>query len=287
MGEIISATVFGILNGGIYALLAVGLSLIFGVMNIVNFAHGELVMLGMFGSFWAFTLLKIDPYVSLILIFPAMMILGIVIQLGLINRVSLDDHKQQIMLTLGLSIVLMNLATLLWSPDYRVIKTGYADLNLSLPGTRVSLPRFLAFIGSIILITLVYLFLKHTKVGTMIRATAQDRVAAGLMGINTQYIYALVFGMGAMCAGVAGTLISNYFYIYPRIGSMFVALTFVIVVFGGLGSIQGALIGGIIIGVIESVSAVFVPPSLKEAVYYAIFLLTLWLKPKGLFGGRM
>jgi branched-chain amino acid transport system permease protein len=287
MGELVSAIVFGILNGGVYALLAAGLSLIFGVMSIVNFAHGELVMLGMFGSFWAFRLLGIDPYVSLLLVAPVMFFLGMAIQLGLINRVSLDDHKQQILITLGLSIVLMNLATLLWSPNYRVIAAGYRDVTASLAGIQVSVPRIFAFAGSFVMIGSVYAFLKHTRPGAMIRATAQDRVAAGLMGINVKLIYAVVFGIGTMCAGVAGSLISTHYYIYPRIGSMFIMLTFVIVVFGGMGSIRGALVGGLIIGVVESVSAVFIPPSLKEATYYSIFLLTLWIRPKGIFGGNL
>lgn len=287
IGQLASASIYGLLNGGLYALVAAGLSLIYGVMGLVNFAHGELLMLAMFAAYWLCTLLGMDPYLTLFIVVPIMFLIGIAIQEGLINRVSLDLHTEQIVLTLGLSIFLVNLAVLLWSPDYRLLESKYTAMVLDLPGTRIAMPRVIAFLASIALVFALYRFLKGTKLGTMIRATAQDRVAAGLMQINPRFIYALVFGISAACTGVGGVLISTHLYTHPGIGGLFVLLCFVIVVLGGIGSIRGALIGGLLIGWIESVSAVFIPPSLKATVYFALFLIILWVRPLGLLGSKL
>lgn len=270
--------------GGVYALIAAGLTLVFGVMGIVNFAHGEFVMLGMYGVYLAVKWLNIDPYLALPLVAVQMVVISAILYRVLIVRVEGKAHSQQILLTLGLSIVLTNGAMMIWGPNYLTIKSPTAIKSLSAFGIYLSVGWLIAFACAVALTVLLYLILHRTDLGKMIRAVSQNRDAAVLMGINTRFVYTVAFCMSAVVAGIGGALISNIYYISPSIGSQFILTAFVVVVLGGMGNFWGAFWGGIIIGVSESIASVFISPSLAPMVGYVIFVAVLWLRPQGLFG---
>ena len=274
----------GILIGGVYALIAAGLTLVFGVMGIVNFAHGEFVMLGMYGVYMAVKWLNIDPYLALPLVAVQMVVISAILYRVLIVRVEEKAHSQQILLTLGLSIVLTNGAMMIWGPNYLTIKSPTAIKSLSAFGIYLSLGWLIAFACAVALTVLLYLILHRTDLGKMIRAVSQNRDAAVLMGINTRFVYTVAFCMSAVVAGIGGALISNIYYISPGIGSQFILIAFVVVVLGGMGNFWGAFWGGLIIGVSESIASVFISPSLAPVVDYVIFVAVLWWRPQGLFG---
>lgn len=286
MEEIIQALVSGLLTGGVYALIAVGLTLVFGVMGIVNFAHGELVMLGMYGVYMAVEWFNIDPYLAMPLVIVEMAVIGFVLYRGLIIKVEEKAHSQQILLTLGLSIVLTNGAMMIWSPNYRTIDSPIANQNLGVFGISLSMGWLIAFSCAVLLTLLIYFILHRTDLGKMIRAVSQSRDAAALMGINARYVYTLAFCLSAISAGMAGALISNIYYVSPIVGANFIITAFVIVVLGGMGNFWGAFWGGLIIGISESLASMIISPSLAPVVSYAIFLAVLWLRPQGLFGTK-
>lgn len=286
MHEIIQAIVSGLLSGGVYAVIAVGLTLAFGVMGIVNFAHGEFVMLGMYGVYTAVHWLHIGPYLALPLVAVEMFILGVVIYRLLIVRVEESAHSLQILLTLGLSLVLTSGAMMVFSPNYQIIQSPIAMQNLSVFGISLGVGWLLGFIGAVALTLLLYLILHYTDLGKMIRAISQNREAAALMGINARAVYTVAFCLSAIAAGIGGALISNIYTISPIVGRQFVITAFVIVVLGGMGNFWGAFWGGLIIGIAESLAAVFMAPSLSPVVGYIIFLAVLWLRPQGLFGAK-
>ena len=274
----------GILMGGIYALVAVGLTLIFGVMNIVNFAHGEFLMISMYLTFWAFHYFQLDPYLSILVVAPVLFLFGLLTQRTIIQRLVNAEHYTQIFVTVGLSIVMVNLVLFLWKADYRMIKTSYTMSVLRFSGMVISYPRLISFLVAVGITLLLFLFLKYTYLGKAIRATAQDNRGARLMGVNIRRMYLFTFGLGSAIVGVAGAVLSPIYYAFPTVGMHFVLICFVVVVLGGLGNITGAFFGGLIIGVIEAFSGFFISPDLKEAVYFLIFVLVLILKPSGLFG---
>jgi branched-chain amino acid transport system permease protein len=280
------AVINGILIGGVYSLVAVGLNLIFGVMKIVNFAHGALMMLGMYIAYWAATLFAVNPYLSPLVVIPLMFLLGAVIQSFLINPIITAPEHNQLLLTLGVSLFLENLALFLWSPDYRVLATPLARINYYFGDLSISLVRLLAFGVSMVASAALYLLLTRTDLGKAIRAASEEREGAILMGINVRRIFFICFGIGAACAGVAGATIAPFFPVYPHVGGLFVITAFVVVVLGGMGSFTGAFAGGLIIGVAESLGAIFLPGSMKAIVSFSIFILILLFKPTGLFGGR-
>jgi branched-chain amino acid transport system permease protein len=282
--QIFQALLTGILIGGVYALIAAGLTLVFGVMGIVNFAHGEFVMLGMYGVYMAVKWLNIDPYLALPLVAVQMVVISAILYRVLIVRVEEKAHSQQILLTLGLSIVLTNGAMMIWGPNYLTIKSPTAIKSLSAFGIYLSLGWLIAFACAVALTVLLYLILHRTDLGKMIRAVSQNRDAAVLMGINTRFVYTVAFCMSAVVAGIGGALISNIYYISPGIGSQFILIAFVVVVLGGMGNFWGAFWGGLIIGVSESIASVFISPSLAPVVDYVIFVAVLWWRPQGLFG---
>jgi branched-chain amino acid transport system permease protein len=280
---VIQAFVNGILIGSIYALVAIGLALIFGVMNIVNFAHGSLMMMAMYVSYWLFALLKIDPYLSMFATIPFLFFSGLLIQRFLIDYVLEAKHSIQILLTVGLSLFLDNLALFLFSPDFRAISVSYQTYSIVLRGIIINYPQMIAFFLATVLTFSLYIFLKKTIIGKAIRATAVEKEGAILVGINTRQIYYLTFALGSACVGAAGAAVLPFFYCSPNVGYAFIIPAFVVVVLGGMGNFWATFVSGLIIGVAENLGAIFVPGSLKQMVMFVIFILVLLFKPRGIF----
>jgi branched-chain amino acid transport system permease protein len=278
------ALVAGLLNGSLYGLMCVGLALIFGVMRVINFAHGELLMLGMYATWIVFRVLGMDPFLSIVIVAPVMFLWGAFLQRTVINRVLNALPQNQILLTIGLGLVMSNTVMLIFTSDYQILTTSYSSSSFDLGGISISQPLLYAFLITAAITAALYWFLLRTDTGQAIRATAQDRDAAQLMGINVAAMSVLAFGIGAALAGTAGALISPTYYIFPQVGSTFTLKAFVIVVLGGMGSVIGATLGGIIIGVTESMAAVYVASGLKELVVFVLFLGLLLFKPSGLLG---
>jgi branched-chain amino acid transport system permease protein len=270
--------------GGVYGLVAIGLTLIFGVMKIINFAHGSLMMLGMFTTYWLYVLAGLDPYLSLLLSIPCLFVLGLLIERFLIAQVLDAPAHNQLLLTLGISLFIENFALFLWTPNFRTLEVTYLRKAAMVGTVMISLPKLVAFIFAIVLTILLYCFLKGTDMGKAIRAASEEREGALTVGINLRRIYYVAFGIGAACVGAAGTLTAPFFYVNPHVGGIFVITAFVVVVLGGMGNFIGALVGGLIIGLAESVGAAFVPGQLKQFIIYFIFILVLLFKPEGLFG---
>jgi branched-chain amino acid transport system permease protein len=274
----------GILVGGVYALIGIGLTIIFGVMRVINFAHGDLLMLGMYVTWGVFTLFSIDPYLSLVITAPVLFLWGALLQKVFINRVLNALPQNQILLTIGLGLVMSNAVMLGFTSDYRILTTTYSSSSFKLLGLSVSQPLLYSFLVTVAITAALFWFLQTTDTGQAIRATAQDRDAAQLMGINVKWMSVLAFGLGTALAGTAGALLAPTYYIFPQVGGPFTLKAFVVVVLGGMGSIVGATLGGVLIGVTESLSAVYIASGLKELVVYVLFLLILLFRPSGLLG---
>jgi branched-chain amino acid transport system permease protein len=284
MQMFIQAVLSGLLMGGVYSLIGIGLTIIFGVMQVINFAHGDLVMVGMYATWLLFTHAHVDPFVSVLITAPLMFLLGALIQRAVIQRVLGAASENQILLTIGVGLLLSNTAMLLFTSDYQLLTTTYSSASFSIFGISVSQPLLVAFVITVAVAVSLYLFLLKTDTGQAIRATAQDREAAQLMGINVSRMSMLAFGIGAALAGTAGALIAPTYYIFPQVGHAFTLKSFVIVVLGGMGSVVGATLGGILIGIVESLSALYLSSGLKECVVFGLFLLLLLFRPSGLFG---
>ena len=271
---------------GLYALVAVGLTLVFGVMRILNFAHGEFVMLGSYLSFWLFTLWGVDPFVSFALVMAALAVLGALVQTALIKRVLHAEHLNQILLTFGVAVTLQNLALLLWTGDLRAIKVWYAATAVQLGPVSLSLGRTVGIGIAAVLTLLLYLLLFRTEYGRALRAVAQDPEAALVMGIPIQRVYVLAMAVGAAYAGAAGVVASVTMVTYPLIGFMFGLKAFCVVILGGLGSVFGAVVASLILAFVESFVGVFFAQgsSWAEAVSFVMLLLVLLLRLRGLFG---
>jgi branched-chain amino acid transport system permease protein len=274
----------GLLIGGVYSLIAIGLTLIFGVMKVINFAHGAVMMLGMYCTYWLFVFLKVNPYLSILLVIPILFIIGAAFQKFLINPIIKAPGHNQLFLTLGVSLFLQNMAVFLWSPDYRVLKTHYANITYYIGDISISLGHLLAFGLAVLFAAILYVILTRTDLGRAIRAASEEPQGAMLMGINIKQIYWISFGIGSACAGVSGAAITTFFPIYPYVGDIFVLTAYVVVVLGGLGSVLGAFVGGLIIGVADSIGAMFLPGAMKSILSFIIFILILLFKPTGLFG---
>lgn len=274
----------GILLGGVYALAALGLNLIFGVAKVINFAHGEFLMLGMYAGFWLMTLTGVNPYYGAPLIAVAFFILGTLFYTGVMRFTIYRPELTQVFVTLGLSIALQNLALMLWQADYRTIQTMPTGMSsLQIGGIHLPTDRVIAFAFAMVILTAVILFLKKTFTGRAIEAISQDLMAARLMGIDPQRIFILTFGIGIAITGVAGGVLIPSFYAFPSVGSFFVLVAFVVVVLGGLGSVAGTIVGGISLGVIETIFG-YLTPDLKEATHFVLLILLLAIRPQGLLG---
>jgi branched-chain amino acid transport system permease protein len=280
----LQSLISGILIGGVYALIGIGLTIIFGVMRVINFAHGEIMMVGMYMTYFLFTLFGIDPFVSVLITIPLMFVFGAILQKLFINRILGALPQNQILLTIGLGLIMSNSMMLAFTSDYKILTTSYSSSSYRLAGLSVSKPLAISFLITVVITAALYWFLMKTDTGQAIRATAQDREAAQLMGINVKWMSTLAFGIGASMAGTAGALISPTYYIFPQVGSAFTLKAFVITVLGGMGSVVGATLGGIIIGVVESMGAAYISSDWKDVVVFSIFLLVLLIKPSGLMG---
>ena len=282
--QLMQQIVNGLLIGFMYALIAIGLTLIWGVMNIVNFAHGDFLMVGMFTSFWLYTLYGIDPLFSIPICTLLLFVMGLLIYRFIVSKVMSGPMLAQLVVTFGVSIFIANLAVYLWTPDFRLISKPLLSGTWEIGNIQLSIPKTVASIGSVIVSFLVFLFLKKTKTGKAILATEMDREAALLMGINTERINSLSFGMGAALVGIAGAFLSMYYYIYPQVGGVFSLIAFVVVALGGFGSIEGAFIAGILVGLVQTLGGFFFDPAYKYAIVFLIYLITVWIRPQGLLG---
>ncbi len=284
MEAIIQVFISGILSGGIYALASVGLTLIFGVVGLVNFAHGEYLMIAMYFAYWMFSLFGLSPYISLPLNLLVMAFLGWLTYKTLMERMLDSSHSIQMLLTLGLSMVLQNLALMLFKADYRNVRIAITNSTLDIGFLHLSSARVVAFLVAIAASIALYWFLQNTYLGASMRAVSQNSKAAMLMGINISRTYCLAFMIGTVLVGLAGLLLSPIYPVYPTVGVSFCTLCFIVVVIGGLSSIPGAIFGGLFIGVVESAAGYFIGPAFQQAAYFILFLFVLIFRPNGLFG---
>ena len=275
-----------LLLGGIYALIAVGLTLIFGVMRVVNFAHGEFLMLAMYLAFWSFALLHLDPYVTLVLSLPVIFLGGWLSYRLVMRPVIHASHNVQVFTTVGLSIALQNLALVLWTADAHFIRTPYYAVVVRLGSAAFNLAQLVAFVIAVIATVALFAFLRWSYTGKVMRATAQDRQAASLMGIDTERVYSLTWAVGVTCVGVAGVLLAPVYPVYPTAGLQFVLIAYVAVVLGGLGDMAGAVIASLIVATVEVVGSYVIGTAWKEVLYLLLFIAILLVRPAGLFGQR-
>ena len=284
METFVQSLVSGILTGSLYAMIGVGLTVVFGVMGIINLAHGELVMLGMYGAVWALTLWRLDPFVSILLWTPVMFLGGMLVYRFLLKAIIPGGELNTLLYTAGLSLLIANLALFVWTGDYRTIKLAYAILPMRPFGIAVPIPLAIAFGLAVLITGALYVFLTRTDLGRAIRATSQNSEAAALLGVNVDRISMVTFGLGSALAGAAGVLLAPSLYLYPTVGEILVVKCFVIVVLGGLGSVAGAIAGGVLLGLVESLGAVYVSVAYKDTIGFMLFLLVLLFRPSGLLG---
>ena len=285
MDLIFTNLVNGLMLGALYAIVSVGLTLVFGIVKVINFAHGEFLMVAMFLVFFATAYFGVHPYVTLVVVLPLIFGLGMLVQRVLIEPLQDSDEHIMIFATVGLSIAMINLMLMLFGPDiYSTPSSGLRTVvdvgpAMFLTGQLNILIAAIALVGGI------HLFLTRTQLGRAIRATGQNRAAAQLMGINVSWVYMVTFGIGVSCVGLAAVLIAPLYPTSPEVGQYFVLLSFVVVVMGGLGSISGALLAAMIIGIVDAFAGFYLGANVKDLVVFGIFLLVLIFRPQGLFGG--
>jgi branched-chain amino acid transport system permease protein len=287
---LLSALLNGLTTGAVYALIALGLTLIYGVLHIINFAHGASLMMALYGVYALKERWGIDPYVALPIMVPAMFMLGYVMQRIVINRASHGKDENILLVTLGLSIVMENFALLFFKSDTRTIETAYTLTTVAIgpesAQVMVSLPKLVAFAGALVVSALLIVILQRTDLGRAIRAVAKEKQGARLMGIDVEHVYAMCFGLGLACLGAAACFLLPAYYVNPQVGNGFVLVAFTVVVLGGMGSFAGALLGGLLIGVVESFGGLFLGESLGQVGIFVIFIGVLLLRPEGLFGAK-
>jgi branched-chain amino acid transport system permease protein len=277
----------GILTGLVYGLMALGLSVIFGVMRVVNFAHGEFTVIAMYAAFLLFEMLDVSPLVSLLPIAVAFFFLGYVLQRSLVEPfISRAEHEQFILLV-GLATVIVNGLLLVFGPDARPINLPYSFDSFDIGPLFIDKVRVFAALGAVAICTALFLFFRYTRTGTAIRACADNLTGAGVVGLNVKQLYAVTFGLGFACIGAAGTLMATIADASPGLAPAYTLLAFVIVIIGGLGSMAGALIGGVLIGISEALAGFYIQPSMKSMFSFALLILVLVLRPQGLMGRRL
>jgi branched-chain amino acid transport system permease protein len=275
-----------VLFGGVFSLMAVGLTLIFGVMRVVNFAHGDMMVWGMYLAWLMATRAGVDPYVGFLVCAAALFVLGFVVQRALVQRIVDAPHEMQILLMLGIALVLENTALLLFGPEPQRVRSALAQATLWLGPVFVDVARLIAFGVAVVLTLLLSLFLFRTDLGRAIRAAADNTYGALVIGTNVRRVYAVAFGVGAACVGAAGALVAPLLPFQPPTGLQLSVASFNIVIIGGMGSLVGAFVGGLLVAVAESLGAVFLRPSLKELVSFSLLVVILLFRPAGLFGRR-
>lgn len=283
MSGLLNILVVGLLLGGVYGLVSMGLNLIFGVIRIVNFAQGELVMLGMYGAYLSYYLIGLDPYLSIFIVVPALFVFGVLIQRFMLQPLQ-NEPMMQVFATFGLLLLLQNLVLAITRGTGYTVPSDVSSIVLDIGGLKISLVRLIALLAVTACALFLSWFVKHTMPGKAIRAVTQDRRAARLMGINVEWAFMLTFGAGAALAGLAGVLLSPIYTMSPQIGGNFILAAFAVVVLGGLGSVWGAFIGGFIIGVTEALAGYYLDPALKHAIWFMMFIAMLIVRPSGLFG---
>ncbi len=274
----------GILLGGIYAAYSAGFSLIFGVMGVVNIFHGEMVMLGAFMTYWAFTLFHIDPFLTIPFSIFALFIFGYLVQRFVINRVVEAPPMTSYILTFGIHLIIAYGALWGWTADFRTVTTSYSGFNMNIGGIIVPYARLATFGLALIVVVGLYLLLYKSEVGRAIRATGQDKEMARLMGVRIRGVYAITFGIGAAITGMAGSLMSTYFIIYPQMGLPYTIIAFCVVVLGGMGYVPGALLGGLVLGVVQSLTATYLNAGLSGAFTFILLFIMLVVRPAGILG---
>lgn len=265
--------------------MATGLSLIWGIMRVVNWAHGAMVMLAMYFTFFLHSFWGLDPLLSLPLVAALMFVLGYLLQIMLMGPILQRPFISKISITFGLMIFLESLALFLWGSGWRSVRVDYGISSLRVWEVSISVPRLISFVLAMIIAFLLFQFLNKTEAGRAMRATAQNQDAASLMGANPQMIFRITFGIGLALTGVAGSLLMTFYYVFPTVGFPFALTAYIVVVLGGLGNLKGAILGGLILGVAESMGAYFFSPALKSLVSFGIFMFVLYFRPEGLFGG--
>ena len=275
-----------LLLAGVYALIAVGLTLIFGVMRVVNFAHGEFLMFGMYLAVGAFAFLRFDPYLTLVVSLPLGFAVGWASYRGVMGPIVHASHNVQVFTTVGLSIALQNLALVLFTADARFLRTEYYAVVVRIAGAAFNVAQIVAFAVAIALTAGLFAFMRWSYTGKVMRATAQDRHASALMGIDTDRVYALTWAVGITCVGAAGVLLAPVYPVYPTAGLQFVLIAYVAVVLGGLGDMAGALIASLVVATVEVAGSYVIGTAWKEVLYLLLFITILIVRPAGLFGQR-
>ena len=283
---LLAAVLNGVLTGALYALVALGLTLIYGVLHIINFAHGALLTAAMFAAFFAHRLLGLDPYVAAVILTPAFFALGYALQRFLIGPASHGEDRNYLLITLGLAVVIENALLFAFRADTRTIDLPYAFQVIEVGPALLAVPRVVALAVTMAVAFGLWLFMRWSDTGKAIRAVAREKLGAELSGIEVAHIYAITFGIGTACLAIAACLLIPTYYVNPRAGDAFVLIAFTIVVLGGMGSVTGALVGGLVVGVVESLCGLMLGESLGQVGIFAVFILTLLMRPTGLFGAR-
>jgi branched-chain amino acid transport system permease protein len=285
-GILFPAVLNGLTTGAVYALVALGLTLIYGVLHIINFAHGAALMMALYGVYFLKQSLGIDPYLALLPMVAAMFLAGYALQRGIVNRASHGKDENILLVTLGLSIVLENVALLAFKSDTRTIDTAYTLATVAIGPAMIAVPKLVAFGGALVTSAVLLWIVRRTDLGRAIRAVAREKHGARLVGIDVDHVYAMSFGIGLACLGAAACFLLPAYYVNPLVGNGFVLVAFTIVVLGGMGSFAGALLGGLLIGVVESLGGLWFGESLGQIGIFLLFIAVLLFRPQGLFGAR-
>ncbi len=283
---LIPAVLNGLLTGAVYALVALGLTLIYGVLHIINFAHGALLTAAMFAAFFAFRVLGLDPYIAILLIAPVFFCVGYALQRFVIGPTSHGEDRNMLLVTLGLAVVIENALLFSFRADTRTIDLPYAFQTIDFGFTFLAIPRVIGFAAVLIVALALWAVMTLTDTGKAIRAVAKEKLGAQLAGIDVDHTYAMTFGLGTACVAIAACLLMPTYYVNPTAGEAFVLVAFTIVVLGGMGSVAGALIGGLVVGVVESLSGLFLGESLGQIGIFLVFIAVLLVRPTGLFGAK-